>query len=251
MSSKTPSKNQKGNKNSKPGEKTDADLIQEQKEEIKKLKLRIETLERYMVLRSEQTQKARASEMEMKSKLSQLDEDFEKEKMERFHIASDMIRQYKALQKTLIEKLNTSEQKNTSLADQLHLAKVALHEVKKEKDQIIELKQREIEEQKQKMQSMVVEFSNMLKETLAKMGNTIQQERDLQDDAAYNLVNNSRLMDFIPPEMINSLKMGATNSNPPTLQQNTVVGNNAPSVTIPPSNNTLSTPQSKMSRRFD
>ncbi|KAG2374312.1 hypothetical protein C9374_010882 [Naegleria lovaniensis] len=221
MSSKASSgKGNAKNKNAKAGEKTEADIIQEQKEEIKKLKLRIETLERYMVLRSEQTQKARASEMEMKSKLSQLDEDFEKEKMERFHIASDMIRQYKALQKTLIEKLNASEQKNTSLADQLHLAKVALHEVKKEKDQIIEMKQREIEEQRQKMQSMVVEFSNMLKETLAKMGNTIQQEKEFQDDSTYNLVNNSRLLDFIPPEMIQNLKMTANNAPPSTSHPN-------------------------------
>ena len=58
---------------------------------------------------------------------------------------------------------------------------------------------------------MVVEFSNMLKETLSKMGNTIQHERDAQDDAAYNLVNNSRLMDFIPPEMIQQLKNSSTN----------------------------------------
>jgi len=220
MSSKG-GKGAKGGKGgAKAGDKTEGDVINEQKEEIKRLKLRIETLERYMVLRSEQTQKAKASELELKSKLIQLDEDFEKEKMERFHIASDMIRQYKALQKTLIDKLNISEQKNTSLSDQLHLAKVALHEVKKEKDQIIEMKQREIEEHKQKMQSMVVEFSNMLKETLAKMGNTIQNERAMQDDTNLNLVNNSRLADFLTPEMIQSLKSTTTASgttSPTTL----------------------------------
>ncbi|KAL9648862.1 hypothetical protein ABK040_003792 [Willaertia magna] len=200
---------------------TDIDIIQEQKEEIKRLKLRIETLERYLVLRSEQTQKAKSQEQEMKSKFNQLDEDFEKEKMERFHIASDMIRQYKSLQKTLIDKLNVSEQKNTNLSDQLHLTKIALQELRKEKDQIIEMKQREIEEQRQKMQSMVVEFSAMLKETLNKMGNTIQQEyreniiggNHLENVVVGNnnhmgipnLINNTRLSEFLTPEMLQSL----------------------------------------------
>jgi chromosome segregation ATPase len=88
-------------------------------DELRQAKLRIETLERYLVLRTEQTQRARTDQEEMKHKLRQLDEDFEKEKVERFNIASDMIRQYKSMQETMISRLNDSEKKRANLKDQL------------------------------------------------------------------------------------------------------------------------------------
>ena len=103
----------------KPNEKSDQDVIAKLQEDLKQSKLRIETLERFLVLRNEQTHRAKKDEQEMKDKLRQLDEDFEKEKVERFNIASDMIRQYKSMQETMISRLNDSEKKRANLKDQL------------------------------------------------------------------------------------------------------------------------------------
>ena len=61
------------------------------------------------------------------------------------------------------------------------MAKHALEETRKEKDQIIEMKNKEIESLKQKMEDMVVEFEHMLRETLAKMGNTITEAQTKED----------------------------------------------------------------------
>ncbi len=76
-----------------------------------------------MVLRSEQTQRAKSDQNEMRDKLRQLDEDFEKEKVERFNISSDMIRQYKSMQETMIARVNDSERKRANLKDQLGMLK--------------------------------------------------------------------------------------------------------------------------------
>ena len=105
----------KGKKN----EKTEAEIIVGLQDELRQAKLRIETLERLLVLRSEQTQRAKSDQSEMRDKLRQLDEDFEKEKVERFNIASDMIRQYKSMQETMIGRVNDSERKRANLKDQL------------------------------------------------------------------------------------------------------------------------------------
>lgn len=103
----------------KKNDKSEAEVIAKLQDELKQAKLRIESLERLLVLRSEQTQRARSEQEEMRDKLRQLDEDFEKEKVERFNIASDMIRQYKSMQETMIGRVNDSERKRANLKDQL------------------------------------------------------------------------------------------------------------------------------------
>ena len=65
-------------------EKTEAEIIQGLQEDAQQAKMRIETLERLLVLRNEQTQRAKMEKEEMRERLKQLDEDFEKEKMVRF-----------------------------------------------------------------------------------------------------------------------------------------------------------------------
>lgn len=192
-------------------EKTEAEIIQGLQEEQQQAKLRIETLERFLVLRNEQTQRAKMEKEEMRERLKQLDEDFEKEKMERFHIASDMIRQYKTMERTLLDKIDEAENKNNLLNDRLALSKIALEETKKEKDQIIEMKMKEIEEQKQKMEDMVIEFGEMLKETLAKMGNTITESSKEEDNTSAALLNDEKIKDIIGADTL-SMRLGINGS---------------------------------------
>ncbi|KAL0486035.1 coiled-coil domain-containing protein [Acrasis kona] len=198
-----PAKSKKSGKN----EKSEADIILGLQEELQQAKLRIESLERFMMLRTEQTQRAKSDKEEMRERLKQLDEDFEKEKMERFHIASDMIRQYKTMERTLLDKIDDAENKNNLLNDRLALSKIALEETKKEKDQIIEMKNKEIEEQKQKKEDMVIEFTEMLKETLTKMGNTITESSKEEDNTSISLLNDDKIKEIIGADTL-SMRLG-------------------------------------------
>ena len=66
-------------------------------------------------------------------------------------------------------------------------------------------------------------------------------------------MNNSRLLDFIPPEMINNLKMQQAANNPPPRPTQTTIEKEQ---TFPKSNlatstgGLLSTPPQKMARKF-
>jgi L-lactate utilization protein LutC len=118
-----------------------------------------------------------------------------------------MIRQYKTMEKTLIDKIDEAENKNNLLNDRLILSKLALEETKKEKDTIIENKIKEIEEQKQKMEDMVIEFGEMLKETLAKMGNTIAESSKEEENTSSTLLNDEKIKDIIGADTL-SMRLG-------------------------------------------
>lgn len=80
----------------------------------------------------------------------------------------------------------------------LALAKHALDETKKEKDHVIEMKSKEIESLKQKMEDMVVEFEHMLKETLSKMGNTITEaQKGDEKGVSEELMKDEKLKEFV------------------------------------------------------
>lgn len=113
-----------------------------------------------------------------------------------------MIRQYKAMERTLLDKIDEAENKNTLLNDRLALSKIALEEMRKEKDQIIEMKVKEIEEQKQRMEDMVIEFGEMLKETLARIGNTVTESSKEDDSTSPAILNDERIKDIIGSETL-------------------------------------------------
>eukprot|EP01028_Stygiella_incarcerata_P007153 TRINITY_DN2934_c0_g1_i1.p1 TRINITY_DN2934_c0_g1~~TRINITY_DN2934_c0_g1_i1.p1 ORF type:complete len:211 (-),score=84.75 TRINITY_DN2934_c0_g1_i1:128-760(-) len=134
---------------------------------------RIEGLERVLQLRTEEVHRSRAQRQELLERVRQLHDDFETEKKERAEITADMTRQYKAMQKDLIDRINQLEGNIANLKDELELSRIALEQQRKEKDHLISLKEKEIAEQKQKMEDMAIEFGEMLKETLEKMSKRI------------------------------------------------------------------------------
>lgn len=166
-----PPKKKAGGKDKKKSGDGDDEMTPEQK--IAKFERHIEALERCLMIRTEQAQRARAEQEEMTSKVRDLHADFEKEKDDRFGISADMTRQYKAMQEELISRINILENTISNLRDELELSRIALEQQKKEKDHVIALKDREIAEQKQKMEDMAIEFGEMLKETLEKMSQRI------------------------------------------------------------------------------
>eukprot|EP00761_Pharyngomonas_kirbyi_P008635 gb/GECH01008647.1/.p1 GENE.gb/GECH01008647.1/~~gb/GECH01008647.1/.p1 ORF type:complete len:226 (+),score=89.24 gb/GECH01008647.1/:1-678(+) len=178
----------KQNKKKKDSE----DESQETEMKLKKAQFRIEALERILVLRTEETQRARSELNDIKEKMGHLKTDFDKEQEERYHIASDMTRQYKAMQQELIDTIVVLEERLTDTRDKLEITSFALQETRKEKDQEIELKEKEIKEQKQKMEDMAIEFGEMLKETLEQMRERISSSSSFEESDA-DALNMSKL----------------------------------------------------------
>ena len=85
-----------------------------------------------------------------------------------------MTRQYKGMQEELIAQINKHEQTISEQKDQLERAQLQLEEVRRQMAVELALKDSEIQEQKQKMEDMAVEFGEMLKETLDKMSEKIE-----------------------------------------------------------------------------
>lgn len=136
--------------------------------------LRIESLERQLMWREERTMEAISAQKELRERVLQYHADFAREKEEIFDITADMTRQYKGMQEELMRKINSLEATINTQRDELELARLAHEETRKAKDQVIALKEAEIGEQKQKMEEMAIEFGEMLKETLDKMGERIE-----------------------------------------------------------------------------
>jgi len=90
-----------------------------------------------------------------------------------FHITQDMTRQYKGMQEELLNRVNTLETTITDLRDQLEQSRVKLEDTVNEKNQIIAMKDSEIQEMKNKMEEMAHNFGDMLKETLDKMKESV------------------------------------------------------------------------------
>lgn len=73
-------------------------------DELRVAKLRIESLEALLITRSEQTNRALSSNNELRSKVAQYNDDFDRERNDRFAIISDMSRQFKMMQEGLESK---------------------------------------------------------------------------------------------------------------------------------------------------
>ncbi|TMW55796.1 hypothetical protein Poli38472_008444 [Pythium oligandrum] len=132
------------------------------------------SLQMQLAERHEQTVRAMESKRELQDRVSSLQRAFERERAETFGITQDMTRQYKSMQEELLNRVNTLENANTELRDQLELARVNFEEMKREKDRVIAAKNTEIQELKAKMEEMALEFGDMLKETLEKMRERIE-----------------------------------------------------------------------------
>mmetsp|Transcript_33917 Transcript_33917/g.56055 ORF Transcript_33917/g.56055 Transcript_33917/m.56055 type:complete len:200 (-) Transcript_33917:181-780(-) len=149
---------------------------------LKRAGLRIESLEQQLIWREEKMAQALASQKELRERVTLYHKDFEKEKEEIFDIAADMTRQYKGMQEELLTRINVLENQINEQKDALELARLQLEEERRDKAQELSLKDAEIAEQKQKMEEMALEFGDMLKETLDKMGAQIDISNNRWED---------------------------------------------------------------------
>merc|ERR1719482_503831 len=101
---------------------------------------------------------------------------FKQEQGTTFAIAADMARQYKALQEELIFKINSLEALLTEQKEELDMTNHELRELIRDKDDDIELKDRQISELNERMGEMSQEFAGMLAETLELMKRHMEEK---------------------------------------------------------------------------
>ena len=78
-------------------------------------------------------------------------------------VSADMTRQYKGMQDELLSKIDRCEKRIMEQADKLEAANELLEQERRENAQLLIEKDAELAEQKEKMEEMAVEFSDMLK----------------------------------------------------------------------------------------
>merc|ERR1719506_1733549 len=114
------------------------------------------------------------SEMELRAKVEQMEEDFKQEKQATFWVTADMARQYKALQEDLIHKINSLETTLTEQKEELDMTNHELKELIRDKDDEIANKENTTSELKSRMDEMSAEFADMLNTTLKLMKEHMQ-----------------------------------------------------------------------------
>nr|CCA26223.1 conserved hypothetical protein [Albugo laibachii Nc14] len=158
----------------KKSKEKDSNGVLAPEEQAKLLVCANRSLQMQLAERHEITVKAVEAKRELQVRVADLKIGFEKEREDTFGIAQDMTRQYKSMQEELLHRVSTLEKGKADLYDQLEGARTAFEAMQREKDDIITMKNEEIEELKGKMNDMAHEFSDMLKETLGKMRERIE-----------------------------------------------------------------------------
>lgn len=136
--------------------------------------MRIEFLERELMLKKEEAVEAIHAKNELRERVKEYHDEFEREKMRTLDITADMTRQYKAMHELFIKEINQLENQILDLHDQLKLSEMKLDRHKTETKKQMEDKDKIIADQHNKMEQMAAEFGNMLEETLKKMTDRIE-----------------------------------------------------------------------------
>jgi hypothetical protein len=163
-----PKKEKKAEKKDAGGGELDADA------KIKFFMLTCQSLQVQLAERTEESSKALAAKRELQARMEQINRDVEDERKSTFEITQNMTAQYKGMQEKLLNTINELEESVQSLNDQLADADIRQERLLKDKNAIIQLKDDEIAELKNKMDDMAEEFGEMLRETLEKMRERIE-----------------------------------------------------------------------------
>ena len=115
-----------------------------------------------------------AVKQELQERMERIAVEYENAKKRTLEIKQDMTRQYTSMQEELLSKIIQLEKANGDLRDLLSEADVKKERIIKEKNAIIQMKDDEIAELKQRIDSMADEFGDMLRETLDKMKEKIE-----------------------------------------------------------------------------
>mmetsp|Transcript_48914 Transcript_48914/g.116271 ORF Transcript_48914/g.116271 Transcript_48914/m.116271 type:complete len:223 (+) Transcript_48914:78-746(+) len=166
----------KGGKKKKKAKETEPGVAMTKEENYVYLSMTVETLERELQVKSAQAEEAIRSELELRAKVDQMEDDFKQEQNTTFAVTADMARQYKALQEELIYKINSLETQLTEQKEELDITNHELRELIRDKDEHIEYKDQQISSLGERINEMSQEFANMLTETLDLMRKHVDEK---------------------------------------------------------------------------
>ena len=118
--------------------------------------------------------RAEQEKMKLEAVVKDLRTDFKDTSEDTMAIASDMTRQYKAMEEHFLGDISALEKQVHELKDELQESRTHYEELQAEKDAIVAAKDEEIRALQAKMSDMAAEFAEMLQETLAKMADKIE-----------------------------------------------------------------------------
>ena len=137
------------------------------------------------VLKKEEAVEAIHAKNELRERVKEYHDEFEREKMRTLDITADMTRQYKAMNELFIKEINELENQILDLHDQLKLSEMKLERHKTETKKQMEEKDKVIQDQSHRMEQMAAEFGSMLEETLKKMTDRIEiSSKKYEEDEA-------------------------------------------------------------------
>merc|ERR1711959_348546 len=127
-------------KKKKKGGGDDAGAGELTPEEVQEIaKLRIQFLERELMLKKEEATEAIHAKNELRERVKEFHDEFEREKLRTLDITADMARQYKAMQERFIMEINELNNKIDDREDQLYMAERKLEQhMEEHKQQIAE-----------------------------------------------------------------------------------------------------------------
>mmetsp|Transcript_115862 Transcript_115862/g.201593 ORF Transcript_115862/g.201593 Transcript_115862/m.201593 type:complete len:190 (-) Transcript_115862:932-1501(-) len=157
-----------------PADKKALEALEGEKQaRIDENRARCVALERFLVIRAEQTQRSNLEQETLRRRIIELEHKFTEEQSKTDLTHGEMYRQYKAMQGELIHRIELLQTTINTLRDELEQSRLELEKTKSEKDAVIAERNKKINEQKQKMEDMAIEFGEMLKETLEQMSKRI------------------------------------------------------------------------------
>ena len=137
------------------------------------------------MLKKEEAVEAIHAKNELRERVKEYHDEFEREKMRTLDITADMTRQYKAMNELFIKEINELENQILDLHDQLKLSEMKLERHKTETKKQMEEKDKVIQDQSHRMEQMAAEFGSMLEETLKKMTDRIEiSSKKYEEDEA-------------------------------------------------------------------
>mmetsp|Transcript_10779 Transcript_10779/g.26892 ORF Transcript_10779/g.26892 Transcript_10779/m.26892 type:complete len:190 (-) Transcript_10779:43-612(-) len=177
----------------------DADYV----EQILFMKKKIEILQHRNMYKQEQAANSKKSEAELRQRIRDLDDCFEKEADRCRENTGEMSRQYREMQESFNERIEILQKSVAEAKAEIEAVTKDIERVRIEKDEIIRQKDVEIKTLSHKMETMAFEFADMLKETLDKMSQRIE------------VTHNSWDREPGKPPLMNRLKAFSLTNEPP------------------------------------
>jgi len=169
-------KGKKGKKDS--GDPADFDA----KDNLKRAETEIFSLQRQLDVAAQEMQYSREHEREWRERLDAFGTAMETQREDTLDIMSDMSRQFKAMQEKHLHKIDSLEKQTKELQEQLAGKDDEIARLRAEYEKKCAEKDLQIKDLKNRQEQMANEFSEMLKETLDKMAECLDNTDDKPPD---------------------------------------------------------------------